>query len=381
MGGVVSIVADASALDSTVRRLANFTGERAPVTTVYLDVDGRRHPRHVDIERHLERVLRRARASLNGTAADPSVRADFQRIATWFRTGFDRGRTRGVFVVSCDAHDLFEVVELPLEVRDRVVVNHSPAIGQLESVLQDHEPIGVLLADRQRVRVLVFELGELGERSEGADPLAHGDAGHHDRGDLSSALEAATHAHLRAAADRAWLVYQARPFAHLVVGGPDAITSELTGLLHPYLRDRLVGRIPVAVGASISDIRDAALDVERAVDRRREAALVDRLRREAASGRRGTTGLAATLQAVNDRRVERLLVSDGYTEEGWRCPETGALAAVGPTSPVTGRPMQRVDDVVEDAVEAALQHGCRVDVCVGNADLDVMGRIGALLRY
>jgi peptide subunit release factor 1 (eRF1) len=377
----VSIVADTSALESTIRRLATFTGERAPVTTVYLDVDGRRHPRHLDVERHLDQVVRRARTALNGSAEDPSVSADLRRITSWVRSGFDRSRTRGLFLVACDAHDLFEVVELPLQVRDRIVVNHAPAIGQLESVLQDHEPIGVLLVDRQRVRVLVFELGELRERSEASEPVAHGDAGHHDRGDLSPALEAATHAHLRLAADRAWQVFQEHPFSHLAVGGPDALASALTGLLHPYLRERFVGRVPVAVGASVADIRDAAVAIEQLVDRRREAEVVARLRREAAAGRRGTTGLATTLQAVNDRRVERLIVSDGFAEEGWRCPETGVLAAVGPVSPLTGRRMERVDDVVEDAIEVALQQGCRVDICVGNADLDVMGRIGALLRY
>ncbi len=74
-------------------------------------------------------------------------------------------------------------------------------------------------------------------------------------------------------------------------------------------------------------------------------------------------------------------MSDGYEEEGWRCPVSGVLAAVGPTSPVTGGRMDRVVDVVEDAIDLALNQGCKVDICVGNADLDVVGRIGALLRY
>jgi peptide subunit release factor 1 (eRF1) len=377
----VSIVAESSALESTVKRLAGFVGEQAPVTTVYLDVDGRRHTRHLDVERHLEAMLRRGRSSANGTGADPSVAADARRITEWVRSGFDRSRTRGLVLVSCTAHDLFEVVELPMPVRDRVVVNHAPAIGQLEAVLQDLEPIGVLLADRQRARVLVFELGELTDRTELVDELAHGDPGHHDRGDLAHAVEAATHTHLRNAADAAWRQYQTRPFSHLAIGGPDAIAAELATMLHPYLRERLVGRLAVSVGAGLAEIRTATLEIERVVDRRREAAVVDRLRREAASGRRGVTGLAATLQAVNDRRVDRLLVSDGYSEDGWRCPESGALAAVGPTSPTTGRRMDQVDDVVEDAIEAALNQGCKVDICVDNADLDVLGRIGALLRY
>lgn len=374
-------IAEASTLESTVRGLAGFQAERSPVTTLYLDVDGRRHRRHQDVVDHLATVLRQGLAAthLDGSAAD--VAADVRRIEEWVRAGFDRSRTRGLAVFVCGAHDLFEVVELPMAVRDRFVVNHSPAVGQLESVLQDHEPIGVLLADRQRARMLVFELGELRERSERFDALAHGDAGHADRGDLAHALDAATHTHLRRAAEVAWHVYHDRPYTHLVVGGPDAVVRDLESLLHPYLQERLAGRIGVAPGAGLAEIRDAAIAVEHDVDRRREAMVVERLRAAAATGRRGVAGLAATLQALNDRRVERLVVSDGYVEEGWRCPATGALAAVGPLSPTTGDRMERVDDVVEDAIECALNQDARVDVCVGNADLDVLGRIGALLRY
>jgi len=43
--------------------------------------------------------------------------------------------------------------------------------------------------------------------------------------------------------------------------------------------------------------------------------------------------------------------------------------------------MERVHDVVEDAIEAALTQGVAVTFCVSDADLDVLGRIGALLRY
>ncbi|MDZ7734012.1 MAG: hypothetical protein U5R31_13910 [Acidimicrobiia bacterium] len=43
--------------------------------------------------------------------------------------------------------------------------------------------------------------------------------------------------------------------------------------------------------------------------------------------------------------------------------------------------MDAVEDVVEEAVEESLAQSCAVVICVGNADLDVVGRIGALLRY
>ena len=51
------------------------------------------------------------------------------------------------------------------------------------------------------------------------------------------------------------------------------------------------------------------------------------------------------------------------------------------TCPSCGADMEAIDDVVEEAVEVALSQSARVEICVGNADLDVLGRVGALLRY
>jgi peptide subunit release factor 1 (eRF1) len=67
--------------------------------------------------------------------------------------------------------------------------------------------------------------------------------------------------------------------------------------------------------------------------------------------------------------------------EGWRCHGCGRLATVGRRCPACGGAMDHVDDVVEDAVQEALVQHCRVSILVDNADLDVLGCIGALLRY
>jgi peptide chain release factor subunit 1 len=71
---------------------------------------------------------------------------------------------------------------------------------------------------------------------------------------------------------------------------------------------------------------------------------------------------------------------------GWRVPPSGcdpcsALAAIGRRCKRCGAEMTEVDDLVEESVEEALSQSCQVEICVDNADLDVMGRIGALLRF
>ena len=366
--------------EAAIRELAGIRGENAPITSCYLDVDGRRLVRHQDVEHELDLMLRTARQRANGHR---SVHDDLQRIEAYVRAGFDRSETRGLAFFACAASDLWEVIELPVPVHSRVVINHAPAVGQLESVVQEHEPVGVLLADRQRARLFVFELGRLVERTELIDelPRDYDVRGMRERGTPEHHVEELAHQHLRNAAKAAFELWQSRGFHHLAIGAPDAIANELEGALHPYLRERLCGRIHVAVGASHAEVRDAAEAVEGAVERAREATLVARLREATATGRKGVAGLKLTLAALGEHRVERLLVSKGYRQEGWRCPETGLLAMIGPTNPATGRPMQRVDDVVEDAIEEALTQGVPVTICVGTADLDVLGRIGALLRY
>jgi peptide chain release factor subunit 1 len=370
--------------EEAIRELAAFRGEGEPVTTCYLDVDGRRLVRRQDYERELEMLLRRAREKANGSE---SVTTDLRRIEDFVKGGIDRSTTRGLAFFSCSARDLFRVVPLPVPVRNRVVINDVPAVGQLESVVQGHARIGVLLADRQRARILVFDLGELTEQTDRFEELPRdiderGDKerGSYDR-DQQHVDELATQ-HLRHAAQAAFEVFQRSGFEFLTIGAPDPIARELESMLHPYLRERLAGRIGVPVTASMDDIQAAAHALEASEKRARETELVDRLREAVNTDQRAVAGLERTLRALHERRIEQLLVSDGYSEAGWSCKSCGALATIGRTCPVCNAPgMAGADDVVEEAVEEALAQGVKVHLCEGNADLDVMGRIGALLRY
>jgi peptide subunit release factor 1 (eRF1) len=325
-------------------------------------------------------LLRGARPKANG---DTSVTRDLHRIEEYVKAGIDRSNTRGLAIFACAAHELWEVIALPVPVQSRVVINNAPAVSQLEAVLEESESLGVLLADKQRARMFVFELGELVEHSELFDelPREYDTRGERDQGDVANHVDALLHHHLRHAADVAWKVSHDVGYTHLAIGAPDAIASDLEYLLHPYLRGRLCGRVHVQVSGSIDEIRGAAVEMERQVERRKEAEIVQRLREAVASGRRGVAGLGLVLEALADRRVERLLVSQGYHEAGWRCHGCDMLAVVGRKCARCGDGMEPVDDVVEEAIEMALNQSCRVEICVGNADLDVLGRIGALLRY
>ncbi len=365
-----------------VRKLAGFTGSGHPVVTVYLDVDGRRWPRLKECEARLERLVRKAAERAERAGVGPGALGDLRRIEAYVKAGIDRHRTRGLAIFA-SGPSLWEVLALPVRVRDQVVVNDHAAIGQLEAAVENHARLGALLVDRQRARVFVYELGDLVAQSElfEALPRHDDDAGGADRRHDRSHVEALARQHLKHAAAAAFDVYKTMPFDRFVLGAPDDVVTELEGLLHRYLSERIVGRINVAPNAPEADVRAALADAEHRAERAEEAALVERVRHGAASGRGAVAGLDAVLDALCDGRVAVLVVSDGFETEGWRCGPCARLARKGRRCPACGADMELVDDLVERAVEAALLGGARVEVVIDCADLDVVGRVGALLRY
>ncbi len=364
-----------------VRELATWQGREA-MTSCYLDVDGRRFVRQQDLDREAELLVKRARGRMNGNR---SVHADLDRILAYVRRGVDRtSNTRSLAIFTCTAEDYWRVVPMPATVTSQVIVGTSPAVAPLEAALQDHERLAVLLVDRQRARLVVVGWGgvedevELAVEAPAWQPGDH--AGTRDRPVRSGTRETDGNV-ARQAAKAVWELHERVPFDRLALAGPDEVVAELERALHPYLVQRCCGRVAVAVGAPTDEVQRAARILAVEVERRREAEVVQRLRDLAAAGGRAVTGLDATLAAVGAQRVERLVVSHGFSESGWRCESCGCLARLGRTCAGCASEMVEVEDIVSEAIDCALQSGARVDLCVGDADLDVLGRIGALLRF
>jgi peptide subunit release factor 1 (eRF1) len=356
-----------------VRRLAAFTGS-GPFITCYLDVDGRRYIRAHDYELEFERMARPVR--------EREPRA-LKRIEEHVKGGIDRSHTRGLALFSSAADDLWEPLHLPVPVRNQLIINQHPQVRQLEAVIERAERYAVLLADRQRARLFVFQLGQLVDWSERFDrlPRHEDDGGDMAKDQMRDHVDDATRRHLLRTATAAFELFQESGFDQLLVGAPADIAGALERTLHPYLRDRIAARLNIPVGAREDEVREAAVVAEEGVLRRREAADVERLRSAAGMGDGAVVGLDAVLAALVERRVDTLLVSDGFETPGWRCQSCDFLSTRGPSCPLCSKRMEQADDVVEEAVQEALTQSCHVEVCRDNADLDVLGRIGALLRY
>jgi hypothetical protein len=358
--------------EAHLRQLASLDLGQGRVTTCYLDLDGRRLPGRRELESELQRILRDGRARAHG---DASVLEDLRRIEAHVRAGVDRTDSRGLVMVCCSTASLWEAIPVPVSLRSQLVITHGPALGQLEAMVHEAEAIAVVLADAERARIVVFQLGAVVRQHEleGFAPLEPTDEhpGEPDRR-LSPVQQAAR---LLGRMHR-----QDLPLDAVVVAASDAAVAEFDHCVDPELAKRRAGQLTCLIDAPVHELRSQVADIEIALETERQAALVGELRAALAHRDGAVAGLPATLHALSARRVEHLLVSAGYQATGWRSHDGKVLAAVGPRCDLCSEMMVRAEDVVEAAIELALRSGTRVTVLTECDDLDVLGHIGGLVR-
>jgi peptide chain release factor subunit 1 len=314
--------------------------------------------------RDLERSLARARAELESAVRSAEG-------------------TRGLALFASEGAGLLEVVRLPHEVESQVVIDRSPHVAPLAGAAGDGDWC-VALVSRRVARLLRGTPDRLIEVEELEDDVH----GQHDQGGWSQAryqrsVEKEVADHLRRAAGRLLRHLERRPFRHLLVGGPEELVPDFERTLHPYVAERLAGRVEVDVeNTSPDEVRDAARPAMEELERRLEREALDRLAEGSASAGRAASGLEAVLRALNERRVGLLLLEERLAAPGVVCPRCGWLGPHGVGEcPVDGTAVERREDLVELVVERALQQSAEVRRVRHHDDLAGHGGIGALLRF
>lgn len=366
-----------------LRKLADWSPADVPVTSLYLTVDGRRHPRRADYEVRLDELLRSAKAQVDGLPEDAarSVDLDLARMSTFVREGFERGDTRGLALFSANEAGLWEDIRVPRPVRDRAFVAPRAELRMLEALLEIYGATCTALVDYEKARLFVLQLGRIDEVHDLWDEVPN----RHDQGGRAQ-LRRQRHVddhrqqHLKHVAEALFRLWKDRGFEHLILAGPGDAHRELEGELHEYLRQRVRGKIALAVTATTEEVRSRTLELEEALEREAERAAVAGLLDASATGT-GVTGLEGTLAGLAEGRVADLLVRLELRATGSRCDACGRLSAGTGACPACGARLVEVADVVELAVALAYRSGCRVETVVEDEGLDALGGIGARLRF
>jgi hypothetical protein len=369
-----------------LRQLADVKPERGRVLSVFLNLDPTEFAtpaaRSTAVTSVMTEAARRVEQA-DGLEHEERValKADVDRVRETLMSGdIAQNGARAVAVYACQPVDLLEVIRLNRPVDFAVVLDRTPYIEPLVADAGE-EQWCVLLVNRRNARFFIGGGGGLEETDRVEDDVHS----QHDQGGWSQAryqrgVEKEKDDHLVHVAEVAFRRFKEGRFARLLVSAPDELVNEVEAKLHPYLRERIAGRVHLDVeNSSGEDVRSAAGQAMEDWRRRCEREALDRLVEGVGRGGRGAAGLSSVLQALNEQRVDTLMVGDGFRSAGGRDSATGMLYA-GDHGP-DGQELEQVENIVEPAIEKAVEQSAKVIKVRHHDDLGPLGGIGAVLRY
>lgn len=408
-----------------VKKLLAYENGKYWATTLSLNVDGHRFPKRDEFMVTFKNLVKQTQAGLDAAALAPetrqSVEEDFEKIEGYLRDRFDRKNHRGVLIYSCAQTGLWLPLAFPVPLRSKLTVLPQPYTLPLTALLDQYPKYAVVLVSQERARIFEVYLGEVVEHSQIYDEVPgkvhdpgsseyksmpqHGLAerrlerrgrrsespvggGNSESGVYGLAerkierhIDQHVRRHFKRIAEITFDFFRERRFDWLILGGQPGNVSEFESTLHRYLAPRIVGRIRPDPKMALPEVLAESLAVIQQAEAAQKDELIRRIREANGPNGLGVLGLAPTLHALMQGGVQTLAVQAGLALPGRRCPSCGRLVLREERCPDCGTATEPAADIVEEAVEEAIQQGAQVVHLAQHPALSESGGMAALLRY
>jgi peptide chain release factor subunit 1 len=331
-------------------------------------------------------VVKEALKSTAAQGKNGPLHADLARVLE-FATSL-RGQSKGRAVFACSSQNFWKEYELPPHLGStRIYLESRFQLKPLAALLGAQPAVCVAMVDRQRARFFDLRLDDLHEgmsivhllSRSGANYGYNGyEAGHAERRVAEEALQ-----HFKAVAERLRADFERGAWERLIVGCHDVNWPEFESHLHPYVKERVIGRFSADVASVTSEeIRDRANALlEKWIEDRGSSKVSEAIDFAKANGR-GVTGLRRVLQAIEAGEVQSLFLSENYSAHAVECPHCGHLDGhVVPICRACGHATRELADVCDAIIPKAIRSDIELFYLKDNEELDRAGNIAALLRF
>lgn len=287
---------------------------------------------------------------------------------------------------------------LPEGPADVVEWGDAPVLAPLLVLRDEHPETGIVLFDREKARFFLYYMGEAAEYTLNLInpeqmPLTkshvwhgYGEHNHHQW------QEEHYKRYLRHAAVAVTKVADKAGWKWLVLASPDLQESKhLLEYLPPVWRDRVIGEASLPLAANLNEVRDAAQPLVSDAEKREEAEVVAAWESEMNKpDGRAVAGIADTVLAAMEYRIQTLIAEEGFTHAGWSCDSCGGVVADLAEQPPTACPYCGANaftehpDIVGEIAVRVIATGGSAEIVHDPANREKaheLGMVGGLLRY
>ncbi len=291
---------------------------------------------------------------------------------------------KGRIIYASEPLGFLHIYRIGVKPDRKLILDTSPFLLPLAKLRDDYEDYAILLMDSQQAKLFSVRSNVMKvEDSDSIDLMNK-----HKKGGMSQMR----FNRLRRGAIQSFVsevvedIQELEDLANLrgiVLAGPGEVKKVLYEGLPQDLQKKIIGVEDISMDTPLGDLLEVGEKAAQQDEREKERANVETLRDYIMKGRNAAYGANKVKAALNEGRVNILLLTRNASIPGWiceRCQNIRERVAPPDECPFCGGPTSGVD-VVEELYELAQRTGAEVDFVEDSDFLRSIGGIGALLRY
>lgn len=370
---------------SDIQRLIHRPTDNGPIVSIFLDMSV-----NSDNKRTYSVFLNQWRARHGRLDSDRASHHTeplgevFERIERWLADEFDESN-KGVAIYAELGGDWMEALQLSRPVDNRMEIEDRPVIGPLAELVEGFRHHGVMLVDREHMRMFSIYLGEPVREHE---VRTHPYPTPHDvrRGGYSA------HDYQKHKAEEVKQFFkefavEVREFDRryhpddLILLGTTENIEQFRQLLPESVRDKVVYTANAPVNAPVSEILERLEPYFEARATREVSDTVMALRDRIGEQHLAIAGWDDTLEQLQEGKVDTLVLARGVERQGFQCNRCDFyLSGTDSRCPYCGGDMRDGIDLMEAMIRMAEEQDIRIAFTEPRV-LEDLDHTGGLLKF
>lgn len=402
-------------LRQSLEKLTSFRPEKYFITTLYLRLtpEDRQNNKYLIIYKDLVKKKGKDLEALNLEKETlESVKEDIKNIQEFLSEPKNLEGCRGIAIFSCSKLGFFEYIKLPYVYRNRLMFSPDPLVREIAAIDEELGRIAILLLDRKHIRYFLMDITGIEEKLDFLEPLTTRAHRFHSGGALLKGAEGTFqyrmpsrvaspnviqhgmgewrfytrlkeewHKILKLASDALFEEWKRVYFDKLVIGGfLEEGLKQIENFLHPYVREKLVGYIEITPEeAKPHQVWERTINLLWQRDREQEKEIINELEELKGKGL-AVNGTSRVLEMLAIGNVRTLILPEDFEKPGYLCPKSH-LAFLKPECPLPDEKAIPLSDIVDEALEEALDQKATVEVIVDKELQKKVDGLAAFLRF
>jgi peptide subunit release factor 1 (eRF1) len=274
------------------------------------------------------------------------------------------------------------IYTLPRPIRSQSHVENNPFISPLLFLLDQYEQYAVIITNKNNAHFYLVTMGEITQSAEFISDIPHrSDQGGWAQKRYERRIDHAIEQHVQRVVKHLIKQIAKTDVRRIILGGDPDILYLFKKNLPDREQKMVIGHIPAKPNEPSTETLERTLKIATDAERESEKKAVLELREAMAHQGKAVTGLMETIKAVNEKRVQKLILIQGYSISGSLCMNCNTLSTPQTRCTNCQAITKPVDDLLESAAERVFLENGIIEFVDENIDLTALGNIGALLRF